>query len=59
MTVQVAIERKETLYVDDPSKIPELEHNEDFVKFGYGYYVGAPWAVGQLRGMFVLVTLEY
>ena len=27
-----------------------IEKNEDWVKFGYGYYVGAPWTVGQLRG---------
>ena len=39
---QVAIERRETLFIDDPSKHPELEKNRDWVKFGYGYYVGAP-----------------
>ena len=48
--VKVAIEKKETLFISDPTSIPGLEKNEDYVKFGYGYYVGAPWIVGQLRG---------
>lgn len=47
---QVAIERKETLFIDDPSQFPGLEKNEDYVKYGYGYYLGAPWAVGDTRG---------
>ena len=47
---QVAIERRETMFIDDPSKHPGLEKNEDWVKFGYGYYVGAPWVVGQTKG---------
>ena len=47
---QVAIERKETLFIDDPSQFPGLEMNEDYVKYGYGYYLGAPWAVGDTRG---------
>ena len=47
---QVAIERRETLFIDDPTKFPGLEKNEDWVKFGYGYYVGAPWVVGQTKG---------
>ena len=46
----MAIERKETLFIDDPTKFPEMEKNEDYVKFGYGYYVGAPWVVGDTRG---------
>lgn len=46
----MAIERKETLFIDDPTKFPGLEKNEDFVKFGYGYYLGAPWVVGGTRG---------
>ena len=49
---QVAIERKETLFIDDPTQFPGLEKNEDYVKFGYGYYLGAPWAVGDTRGGF-------
>ena len=40
---QVALEKNETLFIDDPAKFPGLEKNEDFVKFGYGYYIGAPW----------------
>ena len=47
---QVAIERQQTLFIDDPTKYPGLEKNEDWVKFGYGYYVGAPWVVGQTKG---------
>ena len=47
---QVAIEKRETLFINDPSKVPGLEKNEDWVKFGYGYYVGAPWTVGQTTG---------
>ena len=47
---KVAIEKKETLFISDPTSVPGLEKNEDYVKFGYGYYVGAPWAVGQLKG---------
>ena len=47
---QVAIERKETLFIDDPTQFPGLEKNEDYVKYGYGYYLGAPWAVGDTRG---------
>ena len=31
--------------------MPGLEKNEDYVKFGYGYYVGAPWIVGDTKGM--------
>ena len=50
ITIQVALEKKSTLFIDDPTKIPGLERNEDWVKFGYGYYVGAPWVVGQTRG---------
>ena len=40
--IQVAIEKKMTLFIDDPTKAPGLEKNEDWAKFGYGYYVGAP-----------------
>lgn len=47
---QVAIEKHETLFIDDPTKVPGLEKNEDWVKFGYGYYVGAPWTFGELKG---------
>ena len=46
----MAIEKKSTLFIDDPLKVPGLEKNEDWVKFGYGYYVGAPWVVGQTKG---------
>lgn len=49
--MQVVLEKKLTLFIDDPLKMPGLEKNEDWVKFGYGYYVGAPWTVGQLKGM--------
>eukprot|EP00656_Telonema_subtile_P046532 TRINITY_DN53015_c0_g1_i1.p1 TRINITY_DN53015_c0_g1~~TRINITY_DN53015_c0_g1_i1.p1 ORF type:complete len:156 (+),score=41.72 TRINITY_DN53015_c0_g1_i1:126-593(+) len=45
---QVALENNETLFIDDPSKFPGLEKNEDYIKFGYGYYIGAPWR--QKRG---------
>ena len=51
-TCQVAIERKETLFVEDPTQFPGLEKNEDYIKYGYGYYVGAPWIVGDTRGKF-------
>ena len=47
---QVAIEKRETLFINDPTEVPGLEKNEDWVKFGYGYYVGAPWTVGQTTG---------
>ena len=47
---QVVLEQKLTLFIDDPLKVSGLEKNEDWVKFGYGYYVGAPWVVGQLKG---------
>ena len=50
---QVVLEKKLTLFIDDPLKMPGLEKNEDWVKFGYGYYVGAPWVVGQIRGSYV------
>eukprot|EP00992_Anisonema_acinus_P007109 TRINITY_DN274_c0_g1_i1.p1 TRINITY_DN274_c0_g1~~TRINITY_DN274_c0_g1_i1.p1 ORF type:complete len:276 (-),score=63.34 TRINITY_DN274_c0_g1_i1:81-908(-) len=40
---QMALENNETMFVDDPSKVPGLEKNEDYLKFGYGYYIGAPW----------------
>ena len=49
--MQVVLEKKLTLFIDDPLKMPGLEKNEDWVKFGYGYYVGAPWIVGQIKGM--------
>ena len=49
-TLKVAIEKKQTLFIDDPTKVPGLEKNEDWVKFGYGYYVGAPWVFGELKG---------
>ena len=40
---QFAIEKKATLYIDGPAEIPgPLKQNNDYVKFGYGYYVGAP-----------------
>lgn len=50
---QVALEKEETLYIDDPALYPGLEENEDYVKFGYGYYVGAPWRCGQVKGTIV------
>ena len=50
MCVQVAIERKATLFVDDPTKIPELEKNNDWVKYGLGNYIGAPWVVRETKG---------
>lgn len=40
---QVALEKGETLFIDDPTKFPGLEKNEDYTKFGYGYYIGSPW----------------
>ncbi|GMI06311.1 hypothetical protein TrLO_g12002 [Triparma laevis f. longispina] len=40
---QVALTTDSTFFVDDPSAVPGLEENEDYVKFGYGYYIGAPW----------------
>ncbi len=49
--LQVAIETRQTLFIDDPTTMPGLEKNEDYVKFGYGYYVGAPWIVGDTKGM--------
>ena len=49
-TLKVAIEKKQTLFIDDPTKVPGLEKNEDWVKFGYGYYVGAPGVFGELKG---------
>ena len=49
--LQVAIENKKTLFIDDPNKFPGLEKNEDYIKYGYAYYVGAPWVVGQTRGI--------
>ena len=55
---QVAIERKQSLFIDDPLAIPGLEKNEDWVKFGYGYYVGAPWVVGQTKGECVDYVLK-
>ena len=48
--VQLAINKKITLFVEDPTKIPGLEQNFDWVEFGYGHYVGAPWSVGQVNG---------
>ena len=48
---QFAIEKKATLYIDGPAEIPgPLKQNNDYVKFGYGYYVGAPWVAGQTKG---------
>jgi glutaredoxin 3 len=55
---QVAIEKKQTLFIDDPTKFPGLEKNEDYVKFGYGYYVGAPWVVGGTRGTIVAMEKQ-
>lgn len=47
----MAIERRETLFFDGPDKFPtSLKNNEDYTKFGYGYYLGAPWVVGQVKG---------
>lgn len=40
---QVALTSDSTLFIDDPSTFPGLEENEDYVKFGYGYYIGTPW----------------
>ena len=40
---QVALVEGKTLFIDDPTKFPGLEKNEDYVKYGYGYYIGAPW----------------
>ncbi len=48
--IQVVLEKKQTLFIDDPTKVPGLEKNNDWVKYGYGYYVGAPWIVGQIKG---------
>ena len=47
---QVVLEKRETLFIEDPLKVPGLEKNNDWVKFGYGYYVGTPWVAGQLKG---------
>ena len=57
--LQVVLENKVTLFIDDPLKVPGVEKNEDWVKFGYGYYVGAPWNVGQLRGIYNLYCAYY
>jgi glutaredoxin 3 len=55
---QVAIDRKITLYVDDPTKMPGLEQTEDWVKFGYNHYLGAPWSVGQVNGTVVAMEKQ-
>ena len=45
------MEKNETLFFDGPEKrFQELKNCSDWVKFGYGYYIGAPWSVRQLRG---------
>lgn len=47
----MAIENKTTLFLDGPDNFPAgLQDNEDYKKFGYGYYLGAPWSVGQING---------
>ena len=49
--VQVVIEKGQTLFFDGPEKrFPELKNCNDWVKYGYGYYIGVPWSVGQLKG---------
>eukprot|EP01095_Lingulamoeba_sp_RSL-Kostka_P001474 TRINITY_DN1205_c0_g1_i1.p1 TRINITY_DN1205_c0_g1~~TRINITY_DN1205_c0_g1_i1.p1 ORF type:complete len:266 (-),score=101.67 TRINITY_DN1205_c0_g1_i1:1022-1819(-) len=50
---QVAVERGETLFIEDLSQFPDLSNNEDFVKFGYGYYLGAVWVHKQMKGTIV------
>lgn len=48
---QVVVERGETVFVDGIENAPDgLKENEDFVKFGYGYYLGAVWKHGQMSG---------
>eukprot|EP00008_Paramoeba_atlantica_P008325 CAMPEP_0201481212 /NCGR_PEP_ID=MMETSP0151_2-20130828/5510_1 /ASSEMBLY_ACC=CAM_ASM_000257 /TAXON_ID=200890 /ORGANISM="Paramoeba atlantica, Strain 621/1 / CCAP 1560/9" /LENGTH=152 /DNA_ID=CAMNT_0047863297 /DNA_START=450 /DNA_END=905 /DNA_ORIENTATION=- len=48
---QIAIERGETVFFDGPENFPSsIEKNEDFVKFGYGFYIGASWDYDQIQG---------
>ena len=46
------------MFIDDPTKFPGLEKNEDYIKFGYGYYVGAPWIVGDTKGQRKVFNIE-
>ena len=46
----MAVEQKKTLFIQDPLKIPGLQKNVDWVEFGYGQYIGAPWIVGETKG---------
>lgn len=51
--MQVVVEKGQTLFFDGPEKrFPELKNCNDWVKFGYGYYIGVPWSVGQLKGTY-------
>lgn len=55
---QVAIEKKASLFVNDPTKVPGLEKNDLYLKLGYGYYAGVPWTAGHNRGTVVALEKE-
>ena len=48
--LQVALEKNESLFLTDPTKVPGLEQNDLMLTYGYSYYAGTPWTVGQNRG---------
>jgi len=39
------------MFLNGPDSFPPgLRDNEDYKKFGYGYYLGSPWVVQQVKG---------
>lgn len=49
----MVMQEKKTFFFDDLSNLPkELRSNIDLVKYGYGYYIGAPWSVKDMRGTY-------
>ena len=56
-SIQVVMEERKTMFFNDPTDLPPgLRNNEDHVKYGYSYYIGAPWVVGDIRGRRIIVN---
>lgn len=54
----MAIEKKASLFVNDPTKVPGLEKNDLYLKLGYGYYAGVPWTAGHSKGTLIVSYLS-
>ena len=48
----MAIERKETLFLDGPSTFLDgMKKNFDHVQLGMSWYLGTPWQVRDIKGL--------